>query len=759
MLLNILLNAAQINGIETSLQPPEMDINGLIADLAFILILGAIVTVVFKWIKQPVVLGYIVAGFLASPNFTVIPSVTDEANIEFWAQIGIVVLLFSLGVEFSFKKLMNVGGSAIVSVIIIITGMMMSGIAVGHFLGMSFINCLFLGGMLSMSSTTIIIKAFSDLGLRQKKYAAVVFGVLIVEDLFAVLLMVILSSIAINNSVEGIELLGSIAKLVFFLVIWFLVGVYVLPSLLNRIRRFLNGETLLVVSIGLCFGMAVFSVKCGFSLALGAFVMGSILAGTSYAERIEHITMPVKDLFGAVFFISVGMMVQPAMIVQYWAPILLLSAVVIVGMILFAGTGLLITGQTLKVAIQSGFALTQIGEFAFIIASLGLSLGVLDNTIYPIVVTVSVITTFTTPYFIKMSDPFYGFVERHLPEKLNFLIHRYEQEANRDRATAGRVWMSLIKRYLWRLLLYSIIIIAIIIISETYVIPKLEKYLENIGRLIGVLGTLILMSPFLLAMTTPISKKVERNLLAQSNSHYYVPLVVLSILRIIIAFAFIVQVISYAYSLWIAFIAGFVMIFLIMRVFSRQVKLRMHNIQEKFINNLNERDLRKSGKNNELVSNLHLAYMHVGADCPFIGEQLMDTPLQSEYGVNIVNIQRGTSFIPVPAGDARLFPSDIIGLVGTEQQIERLIPIIEKEPIEESGLVAHDFEIISIELSPSSIILGKTVAEADLRRNFLSSILAIQRGDDYITDLSDLTFQPGDIIWLVGNRKLVSSLK
>ncbi len=313
----------------------ELNVESLISDLAFILILGAAVTVLFKWIRQPVVLGYIVAGFLASPHFEYLPSVTTESNIDFWAQIGIVVLLFSLGLEFSFKKLLNVGGSAVVTALIIVTGMMGAGFIIGHVLGFSNINSLFLGGMLSMSSTTIIIKAFTDLNIRQKKFASMVFAVLIVEDLFAVLMMVILSSIAINNTVAGGEMLYSIGKLTFFLIIWFVVGVYVLPSALNATNRFLNSETLLVVSMGLCLGMAVFSVSCGFSLALGAFVMGSILAGTSYAERIEKVTSPVKDLFGAVFFISVGMMVNPTIIAEYISPILILSGVVIAGMILF----------------------------------------------------------------------------------------------------------------------------------------------------------------------------------------------------------------------------------------------------------------------------------------------------------------------------------------------------------------------------------------------------------------------------------------
>ena len=410
----------------------------LISDLAFILLLGAVVTLVFKWIKQPVVLGYIVAGFLASPNFKPLPSVTTMENIEFWAQIGIIVLLFSLGLEFSFKKLVNTGGSAVVTALIIVAGMMGTGFLIGHLLGFTTINSLFLGGMLSMSSTTIIIKAFTDLNLRHKRFASLVFAVLIVEDLFAVVMMVLLSSIALNNSVEGGEMLMSVSKLAFFLIIWFLVGVFVIPSALNRFRRFLNNETLLVVSMGLCLGMAVFSVFCGFSMALGAFVMVPYSAGTSYAERIENVTMPVKDLFGSVFFISVGMMVQPDIILQYWWPILLLSVVVIVGMIIFGTFGMLVTGQPLKIAIQSGFSLTQIGEFAFIIATLGMSLGVLNPEIYPIVVAVSVITTFTTPYFIRLADPAYARVEKRLPERLRFLIDRYTTRSTTRRGRSQR---------------------------------------------------------------------------------------------------------------------------------------------------------------------------------------------------------------------------------------------------------------------------------------------------------------------------------
>ncbi|MDE5800007.1 MAG: cation:proton antiporter, partial [Paramuribaculum sp.] len=451
-----MIPAIILAAVDTATESAHLGIESLISDLAFILILGACVTLFFKWIKQPVVLGYIVAGFLASPHFEYLPSVTTEENIEFWAQLGIVVLLFSLGLEFSFKKLLNAGGSAVTTALIIVCGMMFVGFSIGHLLGFTNLNSLFLGGMLSMSSTTIIIKAFADLGLSHKKFAAQVFAVLIVEDLFAVLMMVILSSIAINNSVQGSEMLLSVSKLAFFLIIWFAVGVFVLPSALNKVRNYLNSETLLIVGMGLCLGMAVFSVYCGFSLALGAFVMGSILAGTSFAERIEHVTMPVKDLFGSVFFISVGMMVDPHVIVTYAGPILILSATVIVGMIIFGSVGMLISGQTLKVAIESGFSLTQIGEFAFIIATLGMQLGVLEPTIYPIVVAVSVLTTFTTPYFIRMADPVYRFIERILPARLQFLITRYREEAEQQQGSEVRqLWRAVLKRYLWRIVLYT----------------------------------------------------------------------------------------------------------------------------------------------------------------------------------------------------------------------------------------------------------------------------------------------------------------
>lgn len=738
-----------------------MNIESLILDLAFILLLGAVVTVLFKWIKQPVVLGYIVAGFLASPQFTYLPSVASDANIHFWAEIGIVVLLFSLGLEFSFKKLVNSGGSAVVTALIIVVGMMGAGYVVGYAMGFSSINCLFLGGMLSMSSTTIIIKAFTDLGLRQKKFASQVLAVLIVEDLFAVVMMVILSSIAAGNSVEGIELVYSVAKLVFFLVIWFLVGTYVLPSAFKSVSRFLNSETLLIVSMGLCLGMAVFSVYCGFSLALGAFVMGSILAGTSYAERIEHVVTPVKDLFGAVFFISVGMMVNPAVIAHYWPSILLLSAVVIVGMIVFGTFGMLVTGQTLRVAIQSGFSLTQIGEFAFIIATLGMSLGVLDASLYPIIVTVSVLTTFTTPMFIKMSLPVCEFIERHLPGRLRFLIDRYHKNVSQEQASTAVSWFELIKKSLARTMLYAIVLVAITIVARQYLLGWLDRVISDWSHALTLTITLAAMAPFLMALVSPLARVLSA--LKKGDKQAGVKLttagIVMAIFSFIIALFFASATIIWLYSMTAALSVGLSAVLLIIMIFSSRVRRRMAGIETRFLDNLNERELSRRGTNNTVVHDLHLAYMTLGSGSEFLGQRLCETNLRDRYGVNVVSLQRSSGeLFPMPPANIRLFPGDVLGVIGVDEQLESLLPAVEASNAE-TNPASSDYTLFSVRLDANSPLVGKTPRTSRLRNNYDAVVLAVERGEEFFDQNPDLQFNADDILWLYGDRHRLQSLK
>lgn len=747
----------KINGNEggdaaTAAEKEEDHSNGLIADLAWILLLGAVVTLLFKKLKQPVVLGYILAGFLASPNFEYLPSISSLANIEFWAEIGIVVLMFSLGLEFSFKKLMNSGSSAIVTTLIIVTGMTLAGFGVGKLLDFNTINCIFLGGMISMSSTTIILKALTDLGLKQKKFATLVLSVLIIEDLFAVLMLVLLSSLAVGE-VQGSELLFSIGKLVFFLIIWVVVGVYVFPGLLNRIRKYLNGETLLVLSMALCFSMAIFSVMCGFSLELGAFVMGSVLAGTTAAERMEKVVVPVKDLFGSVFFISVGMMVDPTVIFTYWPEVLILAAVVIVGMIIFGSLGMLATGQSLRVAIESGFTLTQIGEFSFIIASLGMSLGVLVPTLYPIIVAVSVITIFTTPYFIKMADGFYGFIEPRLPSGLQFLIERYTKQPT-DVSENKRLWNEILKRYIWKIVLYSVILIAIIMVSRLFFYPLCEYFLGRFGHLVATLVTLAFMSPFLVALSFSKLRPGEKSRLESVGSSYAVPIVAMKIVRYILALFFLVYFFGQYYTWTVAWLIGVGCFILILAFAGTKLFKRYKSMEKRFMDNLNIRENTKYGINNNLVDDLHQAFVEVEPSTGFVGDRLKHTGLRHDFGLSVSSIQRGNELIPLPSGDMRIFPGDVLGVIGTDEQIKMLNDAIEaeKHAIESRTVQRPQVELASIRLGSDSPIIGKPLAQTDLRNEYYSMLVKIFREDEgYIQPSPDLMLQAGDVVWLVGD--------
>lgn len=734
--------------------------NGLIGDLALILLLGAIVTILFKKLKQPVVLGYILAGFLASPKFTYLPSISNLENIDLWAELGIVILMFTLGLEFSFKKLINSGTSAILTAFIIITGMTFAGFGVGRLLDFNFTNSIFLGGMLSMSSTTIILKAFTDLGLKQKKFASLVLAVLIIEDLFAVLMLVLLSSMAVGE-VQGMELAFSIGKLVFYLILWYVVGVWFIPTFFDKFRKYMNFETLLVVSMGICFGMAVLSSLCGFSLELGSFIAGSIIAGTVMAERIEHVVQPVKDLFGAVFFISVGMMVDPSIIAQYWGIILLLAVVVIVGMITFGTVGMLLTGQTLKVALESGFSLTQIGEFSFIIASLGMSLGVLAESLYPIIVAVSVITIFTTPYFIKMAEPVYRFVEKRLPASLQFLITRYSQQAT-DTNETGKLWRAILLRYIWRIVLFSVMIIAVIMLSRIFLFPLLEGINSEWGHLIATVLTLLAMSPFLVMLSFSSTKPAERTRLHSTGSFSEVPLMAMRLIRYLIGINFVIYFISSTYPASIAFIVGAAFLVFYIVLNSRRLNARYARMERRFLGNLNEREDKRTGKNNVVTGDLHLAYIEVDAATSFVGDRIVDSGIRHDYGVSISSIQRGLHAIPLPTKDVRILPGDVLGIIGTDDQIQKFNADIErfKAAAEELPLNNTRTELQSVKLTSNSPLVGKCLAQGDIRRDYHAMLLRVIRPDGNEVPLTpDLRFREGDTLWLVGDPDFIPKLK
>lgn len=729
----------------------------LIIDLALILILAGIVTLLFKALRQPVVLGYIVAGFLASPNFHYLPSVVDAANIDIWGQIGIIVLLFTLGLEFNFKKLLNVGGTAFTTALMIAVGMIAIGYLAGQLLGFTTFDSIFLGAMLSMSSTMIIIKAFNDLGMQQQKFTQTVFGVLIVQDLLAVVLMVMLPSVAAGR-IESSELFNSIARLVFFLVLWFVIGTFVIPTFVRKVRRFLNNETLLIVSMGLCLGMVVLATYAGFSAALGAFVMGSILSSANEVERIERIVQPIKDLFGAVFFISVGMLVNVDTLVQYIVPILILSVVVIIGQSLLAITAMLLTGQPLRTAVQSGFSLSQIGEFSFIIASLGISLGVMNPTLYPIIVAVSVVTTFTTPYMIKLANPFLDKVVPRIPKRIKERLDAYSQSKTIIENN-GTLWKQIIINYLSNILLYGILSLAIIIASEAWLFPLAEEFLPGwTGKLLATIITLACMSPFLWAiMKKRTSNKILRELWKDGRSNQ-VPIVFLIVFRYIVAAAFAIGFLLTKYS-YIGMIIGVVIFLLLMKTFSKDIQRQFNRLETEFLNNLNQRERSKKGI--DLIHNLHIARMKLHENSQLAGVRLADSNLRKTYGVNIVSILRGTRRINIPGSDIRLFPGDILGVIGTDEQISAFLPIVECSDsesaiTENSEEVKYDY----IAISPNSQWIGKSTYELGLRDKFRCLLVGIERdANTFLQPDGTIKIEANDVLWIAGEHQSIKDIR
>lgn len=736
----------------------------LVADLALILISAGIITVIFRWLKQPLILGYLVAGFLVGPHFGLFPDVTSVHTVEQWAEIGIIFLLFSLGLEFSFKKLLKVGSSALITSMTVFIGMLVVGMTVGKAMGWTTMESIFLGGMISMSSTTIIIKSFEDLGLKKKPFANIVFGTLIIEDLLAILLMVLLSTLAVSKQFSGEEMVGSLLRLIFFMVLWFTVGIFLIPIAMRKAKSFLNDETLLVLAIGLCFGMVIFANALGFSSALGAFVMGSILAETLQGEKIEKMIENIKNLFGAIFFVSVGMMVDPQIIVQYWKPVLLFTLIVTFGKPLLATLGVLISGRPLKTSISAGMSLAQIGEFAFILASLGASLGVMREFIYPVMVAVSVITTFITPYFMKLSEPFSEWLEDHIPPKVMTFLNQYS--ASSQRVSNKSEWNKLLRVVIVRIVVYTILAIAINIGVYKLVYPLLLDNVTHLSELtvkwISTILTILCMFPFLYGLAInrgKVSATFEK-LWYDKRSNRGI-LVAIILFRVFLSIALCVSVFFnyFPFSYWVLF-AG-VIAFVLFIIISRSDIVRFEKMENLFLSNLNEKDNLERKKRPITTSlkdkmpdyNINIDKIVVSPNAPFIGQSLMEIPFHQEFGVNIVKIIRGNKIITLPSSQERIYPSDILYAIGTEEQMTRFVDSMDYYNGEELPEDDLDVVVTSILLSEKSQLANRKIAQSEVR-NYGCMIIGVERGEDSVMNPpADLTMLPDDIIWLVGDKK------
>lgn len=727
----------------------------LIIDLALILGAAAVVTLLFKRLKQPVVLGYIIAGFLVGPNFKMFPTIVDIDGIRTWADIGVIFLLFGLGLEFSFKKLIKVGGVAIITAFTEITLTMLVGYSLGKTLGWNSINSLFLGGILAIASTTIIIRAFDELGVKNQKFAGIVTGVLVIEDLAAVLLMVLLSTVAVSKSFSGTEMVISVLKLAFFLVLWFISGIFFLPTLLKKIRSLMNEENLLIVSLALCFLMVVLATYFGFSPALGAFIMGSILAETTKAEKIEHLTQSVKNLFGAIFFVSVGMLIDPAMLMQHTLPVIAATAVLLLGKPLFVTIGAVAAGQPLKIAVQSGMSLSQIGEFSFIIATLGLTLNVTSSFLYPVAVAVSVLTTFTTPYMIRLSDPVYKRIEKILPVKWKQALSRYNVEA--QNITEISDWKKILRFYFVNIVLFSVIIITVILLSTQFIAPYFSGY--RWGELITAGITLIILSPFLWALAfRRTNKQAYANVWVKTSQRG--PLLVLLSSRVLLAVLFIGFLFDRLFSPFIAML-GVIVSVLILALLSKKIKAFYGKIEMRFLTNYNERETEMPDTIGMLSPwDSHITTFELNPKSPYIGKTLFESKIREEFGVNIAVIERGDFVINVPGRAEYLYPNDKLSVIGTDEQLEKFklhmesaANDLQKIPLKQNVSLHH------FTLGPNCPLVNKSIRESRLRERSKGLVVGIERnGERILNPESDLIFEINDKVWIVGNEMRIQVL-
>lgn len=741
------------------------DIPFLVKDLALILMVAGIVTIIFKKLKQPLVLGYIVAGFLVSPHMPYTMSVIDETDIKTWADIGVIFTLFSLGLDFSFKKIVKMGASPIIATIVIVFSMMMLGISIGHGFGWSKMDCIFLGGMLAMSSTTIIYKAFDDMGLRQQKFAGMVMSVLILEDILAIVMMVMLSAIAGGNNPDGEQMIGSVIKIAFFLVLWFIVGIFAIPLFLRSVRKLINNETLLIVALGLCCGMAVLSTKVGFSSAFGAFVMGSILAETIEAEKIIKLVEPVKNLFGAIFFVSVGMLVDPKILIEYAIPILALVGSILIGQAIFGTFGFMLGGESLKSAMRCGFSMAQIGEFSFIIASLGLSLGVISNYLYPVVVAVSVITTFLTPYMIRLATPTYQVMEKHLPKRLINILNHFAM--SHPSTTQQSKWKSLLRQMLINTVAYSILTAAVIALMFTFVLPftrslfpgwKLHWYANAIT---GIL-TIVLIAPFLRAIIMKKNHSNEWKRLWVESSINRIPLLFTIVVRFVIALAFIFYICNYLtrFTDALMIIIGIAVVSLM--IASRWTKKRSIKMERLFIHNLRSRDImaQVNGEKKPLYEghlldrDIHISDFDVPEDSSWGGKTLKELHLRERFGVDMSSIMRGSQRLNIPNGDTVIFPGDKLQVIGNDDQLQKFATALSTDLIpEDLEIEKREMKLRQLIISGKSEFCGKSLLESGIRDKYNCMVVGLEEGQENLTKIAPTrTFEKGDILWIVGEE-------
>lgn len=742
---------------------------GLITDLALILVVAGIVTILFKKLRQPLVLGYIVAGFLVSPHMPYIPSVIDHANIKLWADIGVIFLLFSMGLDFSFKRIMRLGMSPFIAVSFIVASMAFVGYSAGRLFGWTHVESIFIAAIFSVcSSTTIIYKTFNDLKLKHHKFTDIVMSVLVLEDVTSIIMMVILPTLAVGSAISGWEFAGTISKIFFFIILWFVVGIFVVPLFLRRIRQYLTNEILVIISLALCFLMSVLSASVGFSSAFGAFVMGSILSETIEGNKIIRVVDPIKDLFGAIFFVSVGMLVEVGVLIEYALPILAIVCFVILGQAIFGTMGFLFSGQSLKTSMRCSFSMAQIGEFPFIIATLGLSLGVIGEFIYPVIVAGSALTTFLTPYIIKSAVPTYNFIEKHLPKRWVKTLHRLS--IGEEKVSTDNMWKSLMTSMLYITLINVIVSIGVIQLMLTFALPLLQGFLPDMWANVACgLLTLLFVAPFLRMIISKPNHSDEFKTLWTDGHRNRLPLLFTVLVRIIICVILIFYTSSKLTYMSNALLISVAVALIIPIIMSRHLKQRGIKMERLFIQNLRSKEIESIvlGNNKPVYANhlldrnVHISIFEIPEDSRWVGQQLKELHLRAKYGVNISGIIRGRKRLNIPDGNACIFPYDKVEAIGTDDQLKSFsLALAEEVYGEDIRMEDREMKLEQIVVTKNCPFVGKTLVESGIRDRYNCLLVGIDEGNENLATINpDRRFAVGDIIWLVGERAALRELR
>lgn len=751
----------------------------MITDLALILLFAGITTLICKKLKQPVIIGYILAGFLLSPMVGFFPNMGNTEEISVLAEIGVIFLMFSLGLEFNLHKMAKVGVSGTLSAIIHIIGMGLLGYLIGLLLGWSHTDSLFLGGMLSMSSTIITIKSLEDAKMREAKFTRLAIGTLIIEDIAAVFLMLILSTAAASRG-SGETLLITIGVLLFYLALWLVLGIFIIPTVIKKIHHLMNNETLLIVTLAICFGMVWMADAIGFSAALGAFMAGSLLAGTGVAGRTEKLVAPCKDLFVAVFFVSVGFLVDPATLFSYIIPILILIAVTIVGKVIFLTGAYLLTRQSIHTAVHGAFAQTQIGEFSFVIASLGLSLGVTGDFLYPVIVAVAVITTLTTPFMLKAAPSFAAFLEKRLPDPMLRAIaanSKVAVEEENKKSKKRETWNRCLKHYFSRTALYLLLVAGIIVLGHQVLLPFALSYFPDKITKIAVIAFLYLcLLPFLPQLL--ISHDPDFTALWMQDRFNKLPLLILMGLRFAITLAALIIIPVLFYNTTYFWLLLFTIPLAFLAARSKRLRGSYLRIAAKFLANLNEHQLREKSEVKDLLwmdSDLLVDTYRIPANSALVSRSLENLQWGRTLHLNIIKIIRGKRHLNLPTGKESLNEGDVFYLFGAAGSIDNFrliygdtaVERLNRENVTLYQYIMHQDEFNEKDqlfcygalVHKNSPFTGKSIRDSGLRKECNCFIIGVERDLYPIRDPSpNFILRTGDIIWLLGSVYTVTQL-